>query len=795
MVSVVRFVHPCQNMKIMKTTIQIISVILLLSTTVVAQPIEPNWKYIRPTNTGLGGDYFRSIEVDGCGDKWTGGYLPFYSEGSVVRFDDSVFTAWSNFEGYIPNAQVYGIAFDQNNGVWVACNANVNFNEHGGVAHYDGTTWTKWDMTNAPFPTDLMNAIAVDHNNDVWVTFYDFANGLGGLGKFDGTTWTIYTPANSGLPTIDLTDIDVDAQNNIWIASHAGLVKFDGVDWTVFTQANSGIVFDEIRDVEVDEGTNKVYAVTAFSVDIYDGTNWSHISASNAPFGNIYMTEVDAKGATVMIGSVGGTAPSGVQIFNDGVWTSHITPGHVKDVRIADDGTFWTCGNGFVEKYDGSSWTTYTSQNTGSTSMLNNAVFVDSRNRIWLSSDLNGGINVFDCPKWQDYGPYNQDLWPAPIDYTGTGGGVTEDSYGDIWMAFNGLAGGVVQVPGGDVNNSAAWHLWDNANSGVSLQFLDVIGADHTGQVYIGHDNNCSFAKFDHATDSWTEVSLYNAGDPVCVFGQGLNRIRVDSDNNVWFCGTFGLAKYDQTSVTYYNSTNTPLPAGNIADIAFDALGNKWIATEQGLYKFDDVNWTLYDTSNTGLIANWITALLIDNSGTLWASCEDGILGDPAGLCSFDGTTWTQYTTANSGLQEKLVRQLEMDTLGNILVLSYGKGAALFNPNGVVGYECIDRTLQACIPTSLGELNDQDGSAPTVFPNPFSNTTTISFELERTEIVTITIYDGTGRTMNTVPLGSLSAGAQKIQISVGETWGMTAGIYFAEMKTATRSFKTKLIVQ
>ena len=427
--------------------------------------------------------------------------------------------------------------------------------------------------------------------------------------------------------------------------------------------------------------------------------------------------------------------------------------------------------------------------------MLNNAVFVDSRNRIWLSSDLNGGINVFDCPKWQDYGPYNENVWPAPIDHTGTGGGVTEDSYGDIWMAFNGLAGGVVQVPGGDVNNPAAWQLWDNVNSGVSLQFLDVIGADHTGNVYIGHDNSCSFSKFDHATNSWTEVSLYNAGDPVCVFGQGLNRIRVDVENNVWFCGTFGLAKYDQTNITYYTANNSPIPLGNIADIAFDALGDKWIATEQGLYKFDDVNWTLYDTSNTGLIANWITALLIDDQGTLWASCEDGTLGDPAGLCSFDGTTWTTYTTANSGLQEKIIRQLEMDTLGNILVLSYGKGAALFNPNGVVGYECIDRTLRSCISTGVTELPEHGIPTLSAFPNPFSNTTTLSFKLERTETVSLTIHDVAGRIVRSIPLGKRPAGNQEIQLSVGEVPGMTSGIFFVELRTATHAYITKLVIQ
>lgn len=774
----------------MKRTLYLLSLMAFISMSASAQIQDPNWKHIRPTNTGLGGDYFRNIEVDKCGNKWTGGYLPFYSEGSVVRFDDSVFTAWSNFDGYIPNAQVYGIAFDQNQGVWVACNANTNFNEHGGVAHYDGTNWTKWDSTNSPLSTDYMNAIVVDHNNNVWATFSDFAHGTGGVAKYDGTSWTIYTPSNSGLPTTEVTDIDVDAQNNIWIGTELGLVKFDGLNWVTYTSSNSGISFNRISDVEVDESNNKVYAATTISIDIFDGSNWTHINSSNAPFGNINLTEIDARGDTIIIGSLGGI--SGAWIYDGNNWTSHISPSHVKDVRIDNDGFFWTCGNGFVEKFDGYVWTTYSSQNTGCTSMLNNDVFIDSKNRAWLSSDMNGGINMFDCPKWQDYGPYNYNLWNIPFSYTGTGAGTTEDSYGDIWMAYNGLAGGVVQIPGGDVNNPAAWHLWENTNSGVSLQFLGVTASDQSGNVYFGHSGDCSVSKYSQTTNSWTNFNLYNAGQPTCIASQGLNSIRVDDSNHVWFCGTAGLAMYDQSNITHYSYLNSPLPQGNISDIAFDTLGNKWIGTEQGLYKFDGAIWTVFDTSNTGMLANWVTSVLIDNNGTLWLSCEDATFGDPAGLCSFDGTTWTQYTTSNSGLQEKIIRRMALDTLGNIWVLSHGKGAAIFNPNGVIGYDCIDRSLELCFSTSVNEISGKNNSTLSVFPNPCTSTATLSFSLEKPELVSINIYDLTGRKINHVSTENLPIGLHQTKIDVSN---YNDGIYFCEMITSGQSFKTKLIIQ
>lgn len=76
--------------------------------------VSSEWQYIRTSNTGLGGDYQQCIEIDDCGNKWTGGFLPFFSQGSVTKFDDSVFTCWSNFEGYLPADRVHAIDFDNN---------------------------------------------------------------------------------------------------------------------------------------------------------------------------------------------------------------------------------------------------------------------------------------------------------------------------------------------------------------------------------------------------------------------------------------------------------------------------------------------------------------------------------------------------------------------------------------------------------------------------------------------------------------------------------------------------------
>ncbi len=65
-----------------------------------------------------------------------------------------------------------------------------------------------------------------------------------------------------------------------------------------------------------------------------------------------------------------------------------------------------------------------------------------------------------------------------------------------------------------------------------------------------------------------------------------------------------------------------------------------------GLAKFDGTNWTVYNTSNSGLPDNYVSSIAIDGSGNKWIGTWHG------GLAKFDGTNWTVYNTSNSGLPD-----------------------------------------------------------------------------------------------------------------------------------------------
>jgi streptogramin lyase len=744
------------------------------------------FKYIRPSNTGLGGDYFLCVRQDACGNIWTGGYLPFWSEGSLTRINqDGSYTNWSNFEGYIPADRVYDIDFDSFGGVWVASNGVGNGVDHGGISHYDGANWTSWTTANSPLPQDDMRGIAVDHNDVVWCTFLNTAEGIGGVAKFDGTTWTIFQTSN-GFPTNYVDKIVVDAQNNIWVSTDTnGLLKYDGTTWTQYDN-NNGLSNYIVRDVKFDETTNKLYAVTGNAVDVFDGTSWSHINSSNAPISSNGLWGVDAKGEKIIITTVGGTYKT--YVYDGSVWTSRDEIDHTYDALIDNDGNFWTAGNAEIAKYDGTTWTEYGGKNTGLTGMFNDDIFIDNQNRTWFASNDNGGINVFDCPKWQDYNPHNAGLWPSPIDYTGSGSGIAQDSLGDIWMLYAGVLGGVVQIPDGNIDDPDSWVVWDNNNSGISLQFVSRAAGDQSGNLWVGYDGACSVSKYSHATDSWTNYNLYALGQISCGAGSGIKSIRVDADNNVWVCGLAGLAKFDQTNWTFYSYLNTPMQQGLIMDIAFDSHGNKWIATEHGLYKFDGVNWTAYNDQNSGMIADFVTTVLVDDADVVWIGCyTEQVFPSLGGMCAFDGTNWTQYTITNSGLQEKFINRMSLDHFGNLWLMSATHGISIFNPDTVVGYECLDKML-TCSTLAVHDVSSDKSHPIAVYPNPVSSVATIRLDAP-VKNLEVTLTDVSGKIVLSVPA---QTSQNEIVIDLSQ---LQNGVYFCRLQADRFNETIKIVKQ
>ncbi|MCU7497153.1 MAG: T9SS type A sorting domain-containing protein [Ignavibacteria bacterium] len=143
-----------------------------------------------------------------------------------------------------------------------------------------------------------------------------------------------------------------------------------------------------------------------------------------------------------------------------------------------------------------------------------------------------------------------------------------------------------------------------------------------------------------------------------------ITAIAVDSQGNKWI-GTYGcgLVKYDNSTFTVYNTSNSSLTNNNISSIAIDGKGNKWLGTSYGgVVKFNDTTFTSCGIYIPGLQVTGVPSIAIDRKSNIWAIIVDGDHND---LLMYNGSSWTKYDTSNSLLRGKTISSLAFDKHGN----------------------------------------------------------------------------------------------------------------------------------
>jgi len=104
------------------------------------------------------------------------------------------------------------------------------------------------------------------------------------------------------------------------------------------------------------------------------------------------------------------------------------------------------------------------------------------------------------------------------------------------------------------------------------------------------------------------------------------------------------------------------------------------------------------------------------------------------------------------------------------------------------------KKLTTADPNAINELNKQDFVAQfKVSPNPFSNTTTVSFEMLRNENVTLQLSDAAGK-LTTVMQSNMIKGNQQVEINAQQL-KLAKGIYTLQLTTGKQSISHKLVIQ
>lgn len=166
----------------------------------------------------------------------------------------------------------------------------------------------------------------------------------------------------------------------------------------------------------------------------------------------------------------------------------------------------------------------------------------------------------------------------------------------------------------------------------------------------------------------------------------------IDVNNNKIWIPSYrdGLVRYtlDGKNQTIFNKQNSPIPDDRIMEMAIDTVHNKgalWIGTRYGLARFDGSGWTVFDSTNSVLTNEQITGIRIADS-IVWIGTRDG-------LVKYDGTTWARYTPENSAMPAAFVHNMAVEKNGTLWLGLSPKGVFIDDqaiPNRMVGLARFD---------------------------------------------------------------------------------------------------------
>ncbi len=691
------------------------------------------------------GDNVRALADDGE-HLWVGTGV------GVVRFDKATgdMTFHNRSNSMLPSDNILALAVDELGNLWIGAYAEPGENEWYSsivaivLVKFDGDNCTVYEVG---FGVTHIDAFVIDHQGNVWIGTDSR------LVRLDGENWTHYRASNSGLPDDYVTALAIDEQGSVWIGSgqyaeSKGLAKFDGESWDVYNKDNSDLPNNWIRHLAISRQGNLWVWTDGSEFVKFDGENWTAYKKSE-------------------FAVTGGAVADLVVDSEENLWIAMEPP--------------WIDWNGVARslaKFDGESWTAYSTSNSGLPSNSLTALTIDGEDNIWIGT--RGGLAKLDWLNWTRYNKDNSGLQSNEIRALAT------NERGSLWIGTWG--GGLARFDG------ESWTVYDEDDSGLPDNHVTALEIDEQGNIWIGTFRG-GLARFDG--ESWTVYDEDNSELPanwVCALAaddQGNTWIGMasyrDRAKETWVSG--GLAKFDGDNWTVYNTDNSELPDNYVNALGIDERGSILIGTGHfdwdqyrtygGLAKFDGESWIVYDEYEGAVV----TALAFDEHGNMWVGTwMDWGFGFVAKffVAKFDGEEWTEYNRNNSPLTTYEVSALAIDKEGNLWIGTYGGGLAIYREGGVIfGPTAVEEETATSLPSTY--LLSQN------YPNPFNASTQISFNVPEQSHVKIEIYNVLGQKVRVLADSDYDAGIYQVRWDGMDNAEapVSSGIYFYRMKTGS----------
>ncbi len=355
-------------------------------------------------------------------------------------------------------------------------------------------------------------------------------------------------------------------------------------------------------------------------------------------------------------------------------------------------GFIWLGTQHGLQRYDGSTFTTYTAENSDSSGLSNNNISdlcEDQNGDIWIATSI--GLSrysrvkdrIFRYPWKKEYAKQFAESSLFKILHD-------EDEADIIWMVtadskllrLSISQGEVIsyEIPGGKRNN---------------LVLRSLQTSDYPNHLLVG---NSSLYVFDKSSGVFKELFALEQADNASdnrfndlVFDPSDEQVVWCATGDLWGRGTLGgLLKYNlatnESEFLTWESRRGEIPDRHILTVCFSDQNKLWVGTRNhgvllydlGKDQFYNYKYNEYDEGSL-VTENAIRAMHLDRSGTLWF----GTWGDGISLLSPALQKFTHYKhlpNKSGGLPSNWITGITGDTQGNIWIGTKAGGLSKFDP-------------------------------------------------------------------------------------------------------------------
>ncbi len=369
----------------------------------------------------------------------------------------------------------------------------------------------------------------------------------------------------------------------------------------------------------------------AIKLSVDNGTTWNTLAESVTASAGSWPWRVSNSASSSCLIRVSDTGSTGLSDTSDGgfsitpstsLWTIYTTEDgigsdHIWSVTADPRGGVWAATGEGASYFNGVTWTTYTTSNSGLPSNNIYDVGVDRDNVLWF------------VPTWDAVTSYDGKNWIKHDQGPHSGRYMAVDGKNVKWIGTYGS--GVARYDG------VSWMYFNPSNSGVKATECQIPAVDIDDTMWFAYGYAHGISHYDGK--NWTNYTTADglAGD----FTRG---VTVDHNGVKWFGTTSGVSRFDGKTWKNY-TTRDGLVDNRVECVTIDNENVLWVGTEGGASSFDGVTWTRYTESEGCLGNNHVYEIAVDNENVKWFATGGGGVSS----CSLHSGPYVALSSPNGG--------------------------------------------------------------------------------------------------------------------------------------------------